>query len=53
VTVSHTVAEVNCKKGAKVDILYFSVTHCPDFGWDRVNFLPNSCSVLDLEQEER
>jgi len=26
----------------------FSFSECPAFGWDRVNFLPSSCCILDL-----
>jgi len=30
----------------------FILTCCPGFGWDRVNFLPSGCCVLDSVWEE-
>jgi len=29
-----------------------SIVGCPGFSWDRVNFPPDCCCVLDLVQEE-
>jgi len=29
-----------------------ALLYCPGFGWDRVNFPPSSCCVLDLVPEE-